>query len=75
MIKLSRMNGTPFYLNAELIEQIESTPDTIIMLIGGKTVMVAEPLTKVVKLIMRYKKRIHGQQLKKKNKHTVCRAE
>lgn len=58
MIRLSRINGTPFYLNAELIEQIESTPDTVITLINGKTVMVAEPLKQVLSRIMHYRRRI-----------------
>ncbi|HNX77183.1 MAG TPA: flagellar FlbD family protein [Candidatus Rifleibacterium sp.] len=58
MIKLSRINGSPFYLNAELIEQIESTPDTVITLIGGKTVMVGESLQLVLKKIMRYRQRL-----------------
>ena len=58
MIKLSRINGSPFYLNAELIEQIESTPDTVITLIGGKTVMVGESLQMVLKKIMHYRQRL-----------------
>lgn len=58
MIKLSRINGMPFYLNHELIEQIESTPDTVITLTSGKTVMVAEPIKLVLKRIMRYRRRI-----------------
>ncbi len=58
MIKLSRINGMPFFLNAELIEQIESTPDTVITLISGKTVMVAEPIETVLKRIMTYRSRL-----------------
>ncbi|NCB38226.1 MAG: flagellar protein FlbD [Erysipelotrichia bacterium] len=66
MIKLSRMNGDQFYLNAELIEQVESTPDTIITLISGKTVMVANSLKNVLTRILRYKQRVHGRYLKKR---------
>ncbi len=58
MIKLSRINGMPFFLNAELIEQIESTPDTVLTLVNGKTIMVAEPVEKVLKRIMAYRSRI-----------------
>ncbi len=75
MIKLSRLNGVKFYLNAEMIEQIESTPDTLITLISGKTVMVADPLSRVIKLILLYKRRIHSPRLKKANKQKVCRAD
>ncbi|GAB4267923.1 MAG: flagellar FlbD family protein [Candidatus Rifleibacteriota bacterium] len=60
MIKLSRLNGKEFFLNAELIEQIESTPDTVITLISGKTVMVAESVKTVINKIFAYRRRIHG---------------
>lgn len=60
MIRVSRLNGKEFLLNAELIEQVESTPDTVIMLINGKTVMVAEPMETVLERIMSYQIRIHG---------------
>ncbi|HWQ29581.1 MAG TPA: flagellar FlbD family protein, partial [Negativicutes bacterium] len=30
MIKVSRLNGAVYYLNCELIETIENTPDTVI---------------------------------------------
>ncbi len=58
MIKLSRINGSTFYLNPELIEQMESTPDTVITLISGKTVMVGEAIAVVLKRIIQYRKRI-----------------
>lgn len=66
MIRLSRINGTKFYLNAELIEQIESSPDTVITLHTGKTVMVAEPVHQVLHRIINYKRRIHTHRLTKK---------
>lgn len=60
MIKLARLNGKEFILNADLIEQIEATPDTVIRLISGKTIMVAEPVKTVLKRIISYQRRIHG---------------
>lgn len=75
MIKLSRLNGVKFYLNAELIEQIESTPDTLITLISGKTIMVADPLNKVLGKIMLYRRRIHDPRRKKASRQKVCRAD
>jgi len=44
VIKLTRLNGTPFYLNAELIEQMESTPDTVITTIAGNNFVVREKI-------------------------------
>ncbi|MDN5278475.1 MAG: flagellar protein FlbD [Clostridiales bacterium] len=59
MIRLSRLNGQKFILNADLIEQIETTPDTVITLINGKTIMVAEPVKTVMRRILRYRRKIH----------------
>lgn len=42
MIKLSRLRGGPFFLNPDLIESVEETPDTVITLVDGKKVIVAE---------------------------------
>jgi len=75
MIKLSRINGIKFILNAELIEQVESTPDTLITLVGGKTLMVAESIQMVMSRVIRYKIRVNRRQTQKKDKHAVCRAE
>ncbi len=60
MIKLNSLQGEPFYLNAELIERIEETPDTIITLIGGKKIRVSQDGMEVVELIITYRRRIGG---------------
>ena len=59
MIKVTRLSGQVFYLNAELIESIEATPDTVLTLLGGKTVMVRDSLRTVLKRIMRYRRYLH----------------
>jgi len=66
MIRLSRINGSKFYLNAELIEQIESSPDTVITLHTGKTVMVAESVRQVLHRIIGYKRRVQTHRIKRK---------
>lgn len=66
MIKLARINGTVFHLNAELIEQIESSPDTVITLYTGKTVMVAESVQQVLSRIISYRRRIHTHRIRRK---------
>lgn len=60
MIKLSRINGKEFMLNSDLIEQIEATPDTMITLINGKTIRVAEPMEVVLKRVIQFRRRIQG---------------
>ena len=47
MIELTRLNGTKFLLNPELIEQMEATPDTVITLVTGNNLVVRESLPEV----------------------------
>ena len=35
MIKVTRFQGTEYYLNSDLIMTIEETPDTVISLLNG----------------------------------------
>ena len=36
MIQLTRLNHVPFYLNPDLIEHMETTPDTVLTLTTGQ---------------------------------------
>jgi flagellar protein FlbD len=54
MIRLTRLNGRPFVLNAELIKSIEQIPDTIILLLNGEQVTVRESMEEVVRLAIDY---------------------
>lgn len=58
MIKVTNINGISYYLNSELIELIESIPDTLITLRDGKKHYVLESPEEVVEKIIAYKKRI-----------------
>jgi flagellar protein FlbD len=58
MIELTKLNGAQFILNAELIEIIEATPDTVITLINGRKMMVKESVDDVVTKAVEYKKRL-----------------
>jgi flagellar protein FlbD len=55
MIALQRLNGQEFILNADLVETIESTPDTRIKLNNGKTLIVKNEVGDVVKKCIRYR--------------------
>lgn len=48
MIKLTRLDGSPFLLNAELIRYVESRPDTFVTLTDGDRVVVRESLDEVM---------------------------
>jgi flagellar protein FlbD len=58
MIELSRINGTKFVLNCDLIKFVESTSDTIITLSTNERVMVKESAQEVVRKTLDYRKRI-----------------
>lgn len=58
MILLSRLNGSELGLNADLIERVETTPDTVITLIDGTKYVVAEPAKEVVARIVEFRARI-----------------
>ena len=58
MIKVSRLNGTMFYLNPDLIEFIEETPDTIVTLTTGKKLVVLEQADAVIEKIVEYRNKV-----------------
>ncbi|OZU90674.1 flagellar protein FlbD [Virgibacillus indicus] len=58
MIQLTRLNGDLFTLNAMMIEQIQSLPDTTITLMNGKKMVVKNPECDVIKLITAYYQKI-----------------
>ena len=64
MIKLSKFNSKTnkkgeFILNAEIIETIEETPDTVVTLTNGKKLIVDEPMDEIVRRVMTYRRALH----------------
>ena len=55
MIKVTRINDTDLVINADLIEFVETTPDTIISLTTGKKVMVKESTDEIIELVAKFK--------------------
>ena len=58
MIELTKLNDIKFTVNAELIETIEETPDTVISFVTGKKIIVKESRQEVKNLVILYKKDI-----------------
>ncbi|MDY0396371.1 flagellar FlbD family protein [Virgibacillus halophilus] len=58
MIKLTRLNGEALILNAILIEQIQSLPDTTITLTTGRKLVVKESETIIVKETINFYRKI-----------------
>ncbi len=60
MIRVTRLDRSQLYLNAELIQSVESTPDTRILLMNGHSYVVREPDTEVVEMVLRYRRAAYG---------------
>lgn len=60
MIDVTRLNGTRLVLNADLIEIVESTPDTLVSLTTGRKIMVTEPVDEVVRRAIAYRAKLRG---------------
>jgi flagellar protein FlbD len=58
MIRVSRLDGSEFLVNAELIETAEATPDTVLTLVDGKKLIIQQPLDELVERIIAYRRRI-----------------
>ena len=56
MIFLTRTNGAKFYLNPELIQTVESTPDTIITLVNNKKFIVKDTPQEIVERFIEYRR-------------------
>ncbi|MCR1786361.1 flagellar FlbD family protein [Nocardioides carbamazepini] len=55
MISLTRLSGTTFLLNADLIERVDCTPDTVVTLVDGTKYVVAESLDEVCDEVIDYR--------------------
>jgi len=54
MITVTRLNGKPFVINADLIKVVEENPDTTLRLTTGDTLIVRESMKEVVELAIEY---------------------
>ena len=59
MIKLTRLSGEPFILNADLIEYVEARPDTFVTLTTGERLVVAESMDEVMRRAVGYQQTKH----------------
>jgi flagellar protein FlbD len=56
VIKLTMFNDSDVIVNADLIESVEHTPDTLISLTTGKKVMVKESVEDVISKVINYRR-------------------
>ena len=57
MIKVTKINGNELVVNADLIEFIEKTPDTLLSLTTGRKIMVLEEMDEVIRRATAYRSR------------------
>jgi flagellar protein FlbD len=58
MIYVTRLNHAAVVLNSDLIEYVETTPDTVISLTTGEKLMVRETAEEVVARVVQYRRSI-----------------
>ena len=58
MIKLTRTSGEKFVLNADLIVEVQETPDTVITLTNGKKLLVIDSADDIIKKVVNYRQKI-----------------
>jgi flagellar protein FlbD len=58
MIKLTRFNHTEIVMNAELIEHIEATPDTVVSSVTGRKLLVLESVDEVIRRVVEYRRQV-----------------
>ena len=58
MIQVTRINHVPLVLNADLIEHIETTPDTVISLTNGQKFVVLESSDEVIRRVVDFRRAI-----------------
>lgn len=58
MIRVTRLNGEGFYVNSDLIEFIEETPDTVLSLTTSKKIVVKEDAAEVIRRIIDFRRKI-----------------
>ena len=56
MIDVTKMNGNEITVNADLIEVVEETPDTVITLTTGKKIIVKESRQMIKNLVKSFKR-------------------
>jgi flagellar protein FlbD len=60
VVPLTRLNGGPLHLNADLIAMVEEHHDTVVTLVDGKCLVVKESAEQVVAAIIHYRAQVRA---------------
>lgn len=58
MIEITQLNGKVYYVNPHLIEYIERNPDTTLIMLSGKHLVVKEDYQTIFRRIVEYRRLI-----------------
>ena len=58
MIHVTRINHVPLVLNADLIQHVETTPDTVVSLTTGQKFVVLESADEVIRRVVAFRREI-----------------
>ncbi|MFW6273571.1 MAG: flagellar FlbD family protein [Halanaerobium sp.] len=58
MIKVLKTDGNEIIVNADLIEQIRETPDTVITMTNGKKILVEDTAAEIIDKVINYRQKI-----------------
>ncbi|MFI5493158.1 flagellar FlbD family protein [Actinoplanes sp. NPDC051859] len=61
MILVTRLNGTVFALNPDLVERADCTPDTVITLVDGTKYVIAESVPEFIDSVRHYRASLIAQ--------------
>lgn len=63
MIEVTRLNDKKLTINADFIERVEESPDTVISLTNGNKIIVKESRQEIKNLVILYKKEVFCRDL------------
>ena len=63
MIELTKLNDIKFMVNADIIEMVEETPDTVVTLTTGKKLIVKESRQEIRDLVIAYRRSVFCRDL------------
>ncbi len=63
MIELTKLNDIKIMINADIIEMVEETPDTVVTLTTGKKMIVKESRQEIRDLVIAYRRSVFCRDL------------
>jgi flagellar protein FlbD len=58
VIRVTRLNNTPFVINSDLIKFVEQSPDTVITLVSGEKIIVLEGVDDIVERVIHFRRSV-----------------